>query len=72
MKQGVQFNTQEIQSGLNRISNAECLILQLPKTHDGRNTWLLNYGTGFEAQSLRSNRGIAFDWGTMSAEIIKG
>jgi len=23
---------------------AELLITQLPKTHDGRNTWLMNYG----------------------------
>lgn len=31
----------------------EGLILQLPETHDGRNTWLLNHGRGEEAVKLR-------------------
>lgn len=34
----------EIQSKLNRLHIAEGLIKQLPEGHDGRNTWLLNYG----------------------------
>jgi len=33
----------ELQSGLDRVRFAELLIKQLPETHDGRNTWLLNY-----------------------------
>lgn len=34
----------EVQSGLDRVRFAEGLIRQLPADHDGRNTWLLNYG----------------------------
>lgn len=34
----------EIQSGLDRVRWAEGLIRQLPKDHDGRNSWLMNYG----------------------------
>lgn len=34
----------EIRSGLDRVRHAELLIKQLPADHDGRNTWLLNYG----------------------------
>jgi len=34
----------EIQSGSTRLNHAEVLILQLPITRDGRNTWLMNYG----------------------------
>jgi len=33
----------ELQSGLDRVRFAELLIKQLPETHEGRNTWLLNY-----------------------------
>ncbi len=35
----------EIQSGLNRVRWAELLIKQLPENHEGRNSWLLNYGS---------------------------
>lgn len=34
----------EVQSGLDRVRFAENLIRQLPEDHDGRNTWLMNYG----------------------------
>ena len=34
----------EIESGLSRVKWAELLIKQLPKEHEGRNSWLLNYG----------------------------
>lgn len=34
----------EIQSNYNRVQWAEGLIRQLPETHEGRNSWLLNYG----------------------------
>ena len=50
----------EIQSGLDRQKWAENLIQQLPAEHDGRNSWLLNYGAGSEAQALREDRGIGF------------
>lgn len=46
----------EISSGLDRVRFAELLILQLPADHDGRNTWLLNYGKGEEAENLRKSR----------------
>lgn len=39
-----EMTAHEIQSGLDRVRYAEGLIRQLPNTHDGRNTWLLNYG----------------------------
>lgn len=34
----------EIQSGMDRVRWAEGLIKQLPEDHEGRNSWLLNYG----------------------------
>ncbi len=43
----------EVQSNLDRQRAAEILILQLPETHDGRNTWLLDFGASIEAQQLR-------------------
>lgn len=58
----------EVQSGLDRVRNAEGLILQLPPNHDGRNTWLLNYGVGEEAVARRLNRGILFLENTQAAE----
>ena len=39
----IHLTPHEIQSGLDRVRWAELLIRQLPKTHDGRNSWLLNY-----------------------------
>lgn len=53
--------------GLTRVKWAEGLISQLPKTHDGRNSWLLNYGVGEEAEMLRAKRGILFNIKTASA-----
>jgi hypothetical protein len=50
----------ELQSGLDRQRHAELLILQLPADHDGRNTWLLNYGVGREAAMLRACRRVGF------------
>lgn len=51
----------EIQSGLDRQGWAEGLIQQLPKDHDGRNSWLLNYGIREEALVLRTKRGLGFN-----------
>jgi hypothetical protein len=42
-----------MQSGHDRVRQAEGLILQLPKNHDGRNSWLLNYGDGSDAFNIR-------------------
>lgn len=58
----------EIQSNLTRVRCAELLILQLPNDHDGRNTWLLNFGIGEEAQERRKRRGVAFIRETQAAE----
>jgi hypothetical protein len=44
-KNCIRLTSQEIQSGLTRVRWAELLIKQLPSDHDGRNSWLLNYGT---------------------------
>lgn len=60
----------EEQSGLDRVRYAELLILQLPKSHDGRNTWLLNYGVGEEASERRLKRALAFNVTTQAAETI--
>ena len=60
----------ELQSRLNRVGTAEDLILQLPDTHDGRNTWLLNYGQGVEAQRLRNRKGLKWIKETQSCETV--
>lgn len=59
----------EQQSGLDRVRQAEGLILQLPSSHDGRNTWLLNYGTGPEAIAKRIERNLPFDEATRAAVL---
>lgn len=51
----IKLSKHEIQSGLSRVRAAEGLILQLPKDHDGRNTWLMNYGVREEAVAIREN-----------------
>lgn len=60
MKKKIRLTGHEIQSGSNRQHHAEGLIQQLPIDHDGRNSWLLNYGVGIEAGLLRKKRGIKF------------
>lgn len=55
------FTTHEIQSGVDRVAYAEGLILQLPAEHDGRNTWLLNYGRSAVAEGKRQKQGLIFD-----------
>lgn len=57
----------EIQSNTTRVNWAENLIKQLPEDHEGRNSWLLNYGTGSEAVRLRKERGIKFSLATNAA-----
>lgn len=59
-RQSILLTKCEIQSGLDRVRAAEGLILQLPATHEGRNTWLLNYGVREEAVALRERRDIKF------------
>lgn len=42
----------EVQSQYSRVQWAEGLILQLPEDHEGRNSWLMNYGEGREAKAF--------------------
>lgn len=49
----IKLSAAEIQSGSSRVKWAEGLILQLPNSHDGRNSWLLNYGHSEQAKYLR-------------------
>jgi len=49
----IQLTDAEIQSGYDRVRWAEGLIRQLPADHEGRNSWLLNYGTGPDVDELR-------------------
>ena len=63
----IHLTNAEIQRGLNRQRHAEGLIKQLPEDHDGRNTWLLNFGIGKEAQMLRDKHNIEWDNQTQSA-----
>ena len=58
----------ELQSNHDRVDWAENLIRQLPEDHEGRNSWLLNYGTSEEAKTLRATRGVAFVHITQAAE----
>lgn len=57
-------NIAEIQSGRDRQSWAEGLILQMPCSHAGRNSWLLNYGISDEAKELRENHPNKPKWDT--------
>lgn len=50
----IQLTPAEVESGHDRVQWAEGLILQLPANHDGRNSWLLNYGTGEESDAVRA------------------
>jgi|HubBroStandDraft_6_1064221.scaffolds.fasta_scaffold02348_4 hypothetical protein len=67
----IKLNAAEIQSGLSRVRFAELLILQMDQGHDGRNTWLLNYGISDEAKARRQLRGIKFMDETQSAELCR-
>ncbi len=63
----IRLTAAEVQSKHSRVKWAESLILQLPKNHDGRNSWLMNYGIGEEAAKLREERGLAWMRSTESA-----
>lgn len=67
----IKLSKAEKQNGLTRVAWAEGLISQLPKTHDGRNSWLLNFGISNEAEMLRAKRGITFNLKTQSAVYKK-
>ena len=59
----------EKQSGFDRVKWAEGLIRQLPTNHDGRNTWLMNYGVSDDAEALRKTRGRTWNDVTRAARI---
>lgn len=63
----IHLSQSEIDSQFDRQRNAELVILQLPEHHDGRNTWLMNYGFGEEAINLRKKNKLIFDTRTRSA-----
>lgn len=42
----IRLKPYEVQSGVDRLQRAEALIRQLPTSHEGRNTWLMNFGAG--------------------------
>ena len=65
----IKLNEVEIRSNFDRVSYAEKLILQLPEDHEGRNTWLLNYGKSDSAVSLRKEKNLNFDNETQSCEL---
>lgn len=71
MKNSIKLTKAELSSGLDRVKQAENLIRQLPKDHDGRNTWLMNYGIKGEAQVLRADRGLKFKNKTQACETTK-
>jgi hypothetical protein len=48
-----QLTEAEMRSGVDRGRFAELLIRQLPANHDGRNSGLLNYGTGPDVDAMR-------------------
>jgi len=55
MKKKIRLSQAELQSGSSRVDWAEGLIEQLPEDHDGRNSWLMNYGKKAKAQAIRDN-----------------
>jgi hypothetical protein len=54
----ITLTVSEIQSGIDRVKWAQGLIEQLPENHDGRNSWLLNYGIGEHYDQARNLRNI--------------
>jgi hypothetical protein len=63
------LNNVEQRSKLTRVLSAEHLIQQLPKEHQGRNSWLLNYGVEEESIQMRVSRNLLFDETTQSCEL---
>lgn len=72
MRTEIKLNQVEINSHHTRIDHAEVLILQLSENHDGRNTWLLNYGKSEQAVELRKVRSLKWNETTESCETTGG
>ena len=51
VKEVIFLTKAELESGLTRVQWAEALIKQLPEEHEGRNSWLLNYGKAQEKRT---------------------
>lgn len=68
----IALSAAEEMSGLDRVRHAEALVSQLPEQHDGRNTWLLNYGVGKEAEAMRHAKLLHWDEETRSAALADG
>ena len=68
MEMEVKLTKAEAQSGLSRVRYAENLILQLPADHEGRNTWLMNYGVRGEARAFRAEQKLGWVRETEAAE----
>ena len=62
MKKKIKLSKAELQSNISRVAWAEGLILQLPKEHEGRNSWLLNYGIGIDAIMMRKEHESNLVW----------
>lgn len=57
----IKLSLAETESNFNRVNFAEKIILQLPIEHEGRNTWLLNFGKTEEAENLRHEKGLTWN-----------
>lgn len=67
----IKLSKHEKQSGSTRVDWAEGLIEQLPVTHEGRNSWLLNFGTRKEAKELRQKDSRAWIWDNKTNCVVK-
>jgi len=72
MAKKIKLTGVEIQSNSTRQNWAEGLISQLPKEHEGRNNWLLNYGIKDEAVQLRKAKGLKFKKKYQACETVGG
>lgn len=50
----IRLTPHEIQSTFNRQKQAEGIIVQMPQSHEGASTWLLNYGVSPAAEQVRT------------------
>lgn len=50
----IKLTKAEVSSGYNRLEWADDLIRQLPETHEGRNSWLMNYGRRYAPGTVRA------------------
>ncbi len=50
----IQLTKAEVQANYDRVRWAEGLIEELPRDHEGANSWLLHYGTGRRAVEIQT------------------